>query len=150
MEQRIQAFDNLDDMFAAIDAGVQRAKTMILPRQARIQQGDYWMRIWEDLLIFGYIHTTEELDAEERRLGASEEEIEEQHRVMAASYENGFRFGTAYSVVEARGELGDTHVATMVPLTKEEFEEAKSFNWEPDVIIRLPWFNTAIERLAED
>jgi len=149
MEHRIQAFDNLDDMFAAINRGIDRANSMVLPRQSLIKQGDYWMRMWEDVIIFGRISTTEELDAEERRLGASEEEIEWEHETMENSYSNGFRFGRAYSVIESEGELGDTHISTMVPITKEEFEDAKRLNWDVDEVIRSDWFLGAVERLGE-
>ena len=150
MESRIQMYDNVEDMFAAIDKGVQRAKSMILPRQARITYGDYWMRIWEDILIFGRIDTVAELDEEERRLGASEEELTYEHKMMQGSYNNGFRFGRAYSIIEPRGELGDTHVATMVPITKEEFESARDLNWIPEKIIQQDWFFDAVERLRNN
>jgi hypothetical protein len=150
MEQQIQFFDDIDDMFAALDKGVKKANDMTLPRQKLIQYGDYWMRMWEDLIIFGRISTTEELDAEERRLGATEEEIAYEHEAMDYSYSRGFRFGRAYSIVEPTGELGDTHISQMVPITKEEFEDAKRLNWDADAVIASDWFIGAIERLGED
>jgi hypothetical protein len=148
----VQSFDSFEDLQKTLNAQIEKAKTWILPRQAAITFGDHWMRIWdsgygEKFLICGYIHTVEELDREERRLGASEEEILEEHETMEYSYNNGFRFGTAYSVIEPRGELGDTHVSQMVPITKEEFEDAKLLRWDLELVADLPWFGKAVERL---
>ena len=148
----IQSFDNFEDMQKTLSDQIEKAKSWILPPQEQITYGDYWMRIWDDgygskFLICGYIHTLEELDETERRLGASEEEIAEEHETMQYSYNNGFRFGKAYSVIESRGELGDTHVSQMVPITKQEFEDAKLLDWELSSTVNLPWFRKAIERL---
>ena len=60
---------------------------------------------------------------------------------MKEYYDNGFRFGRAYSVVEPEGELGDTHVCDMVPITEEEFNQSKGLHWIPEEISKLPWFN---------
>lgn len=142
----IQMFDDFDAMFDAIDKGVEKAQAMTLPVQERITYGDYWMRYWEDFLIFGYIHTSEEVEAKERELGADDAEILYERRMMLSSYNRGFRFGTAYSTLCPEGELGDTHVASMVPLTREEFEQARELGWNTEEIIQTDWFNTAVER----
>ena len=131
-------------MFESIHKGVEAAKNRATPKQNAITYGDYWMRSWEDFLIFGYIYTREEMDSEERRLGASEEEIEWEHQTYDDSYNNGFRFGRAYSVIEPEGELGDTHVCDMIPITKEEFEQSKDLHWIPEKISELPWFNVKL------
>lgn len=140
----VQFFDNTDDMFDAIRRGVEQAKARATPEQNTITYGDYWMRMWEDILIFGYIHTREELDAAEVKLGATQEELEYEHRVYDASYNDGFRFGTAYSAIEPNGELGDTHVSDMTKITKEEFESAKLLDWDLDMVINTDWFTKYI------
>jgi hypothetical protein len=139
----VEFFDSDEEMFARIEEGVLAAKARATPRQNAITYGDYWMRIWPEgqLLIFGYVTPMDELDAEERRLGATEEEIEEEHETLKYSYNNGFRFGRAYSAWEQEGELGDTHVSTMIPITKEEFEQAREAKWSREEIRNLPWFN---------
>ena len=43
--------------------------------------------------------------------------------------ERGYRFGRAYSVIVPDGEFGSTHVSEMVPLRKEEFEDARKAGW---------------------
>lgn len=136
----VEFFDNTDDMFAAISRGVEQAKARATPAQNAITYGDYWMRAWEDILIFGYIYTREEMDAAEVKLGATQEELEYEHQVYDRSYADGFRFGRAYSVIEPDGELGDTHVSDMVKITKEEFESAKSLNWDFEQVVDTDWF----------
>jgi len=136
-----QVFDDVDEMFEAIGKGVDAAKARATPRQNAITYGDYWMRAFEDFLIFGRITPEAELWATEAELGASEEELEWEMASMKANYDNGFRFGRAYSVVEPEGELGDTHVCDMVPITEEEFNQSKGLHWIPEEISKLPWFN---------
>jgi hypothetical protein len=125
----IEFFDSHEEMLDRIAQGVEAAKSRATPRQNAITYGDYWMRAWDDIMIFGYIYTKEEMDAIEIKLGASQEELEYEHRVYDRSYRDGFRFGKAYSVIEPNGELGDTHVCDMIKITKEEFYAAKALNW---------------------
>lgn len=52
------------------------------------------------------------------------------------SYDRGYRMGQAWSVVETRGELGSTHVSTMLPIDEAEFELARGYSWDLDAAIR--------------
>lgn len=140
-------FDNVEDMFDYIDKGVTAAREAMTPEQAAITYGDYWMRVDAPVLIFGHIYTKEEFDKAELDAGASEEELEYEHKIYENSYNNGFRFGWAYSAWEPAGELGDTHVLNMIKITKEQFEEAKRYQWEAGGISRLAWFQQAIDSL---
>ncbi len=46
----------------------------------------------------------------------------------------GFVFGAHYSVACPLGELGDVHRSTVLAfITKEQFEEAKSANWDVEI-----------------
>lgn len=142
----VQFFENTQDMFDAIQRGVEQAQARTTPKQAAITYGDYWMRFWdtgygEVLLIFGYITPFEEMMQTERDLGADDEELAYERDMMKANYERGFRFGRAFSVVEPDGELGETHVSAMIPITKEEFDEARAVRWIPAEIDKLSWFN---------
>jgi hypothetical protein len=141
---QVQTFDDVDEMFAAISRGVEAAKKRATAKQNAISYGDYWLRAYDDILIFGHITPEDELWAAELELGASEEEIEAERAMMAASYDDGFRFGRAYSIICPEGELGDTHVCDMIPITKEEFEESKDLYWIPEAIRQLPWFNRSL------
>lgn len=141
----VQFFDNTQDMFDAIQRGVEQAQARTTPKQSAITYGDYWMRFWdtgygETLLIFGHITPFEEMMQTERDLGADDEELAYERDMMKTSYERGFRFGRAFSVVEPDGELGETHVSDMIPLSKEEFDEARLLRWIPEEVKKLPWF----------
>jgi hypothetical protein len=144
----VQSFDNAEDMFAAINRGVEAAKRRATPRQWAISYGDYWLRTFEGFIIAGRITPEAELWGAEEELGASGEELEEERRMMEDSYADGFRFGKAWSIACPEGELGDTHISDMIPITKEEFEQLKDLDWIPEDINKLPWFNASlIDRL---
>lgn len=141
-----QAFDDVDEMFASIRRGVEDAKSRATDKQNSITYGDYWMRNWNnDLLIFGHITPYDDLVADSRRLCADEDEFQWEMESMKGNYDNGFRFGRAYSVACPEGELGDTHVSTMIPISEEAFEEAKSLNWSPMEIAKCDWFQDILK-----
>ena len=140
----VQVFDNIDDMFAAIEEGVVVAEKRATPKQWKIAYGDYWMRAHEDILIFGHIYTEDTLWSTERELGATEKELQEEKETMDNSYARGFRFGKAWSIACPEGELGDTHICDMIPITKEEFDQSKGLNWIPEDIRNLSWFNRSL------
>ena len=131
----VESFDNLDDMFARIQEGVEQAKSRATDEQNAITYGDYWVRLWKDLFIFGYIMTEDELYSGSAYDNASEEEIAYEKEQAKRTYADGFRFGQAYSIVVPDGELGDTHVSTMQRITKNQFEAAKLCDWEFDWLL---------------
>lgn len=127
-------FDDFDEMIAALKRGTDRANQLATPEQKAITYGDYWMREWdtgygEVIQIFGYILTEEEIYSDPVYDGIDPEEIAWEKENMRANYENGYRFGRAYSVVCPEGELGDTHVYDMIKIDKETFEAAKENGW---------------------
>lgn len=129
----VYSFDNLDDLFAAISKGTEDAKSRATPEQNAITYGDYWMRNWDSgyeiIQIFGYIMTRPEIYNSPAYDDVPIEEIEWEMKSAEENYNNGYRFGRAYSIVEPKGELGDTHVSEMTKITKEQFELAKENNW---------------------
>jgi hypothetical protein len=125
-----QEFDSLDDAFEFMRKAEEQANASLHPCQQQITWGDYWMRPYDDLLIFGYINTREENIAGEVKAGADMAELEYTTRTLDSAHARGYRFGTAYSVIEPRGELGSTHVADMCPISKELFETAREQGWQ--------------------
>jgi hypothetical protein len=125
----VHGFDNTDDMFAWMRQQERAANANVTPDQAEIGYGDYWVRICEDIYIFGYVPTQDEQEASERELGADDEEIEYQRDMLADAYARGYRYGKCYSAIEIEGEWGSTHISTMTKITKEMFEEAQSVDW---------------------
>jgi len=146
----VQGFDNIDDMFAWMRSQEEAANTRVTPDQAEIGYGAYWMRPYEDIVIFGYVPTQTEREASERALGADDEEIEYQRETLADSHARGYRYGKAYSVIEPEGEWGSTHISTMIQITQEQFTQAKAAKWDAWQMMLFPetraWLH---ERLSE-
>lgn len=119
-----RSYDNMDDAFAEMAANEQRANAEASPAQNAITYGDYWMRPYAEMgefvLIFGRVHTREEVAAVEEP---------ETMAVLDNAFARGYRFGQAWSVWEPRGELGDTHVSVMCPISQELFEAARAQDW---------------------
>lgn len=125
----VQGFDNIEDMFAWMREREQAANDRVSPEQAEIGYGAWWMRPYEDIIIFGYVPTQEEQEASERALGADDEEIEYQRDMLADAYGRGYRYGKAYSEIEPEGEWGSTHISTMVEISEELFNLARDRGW---------------------
>jgi hypothetical protein len=130
----VYSFDNLDDMFAAISSGTEEAKNRATPEQNAITYGDYWMREWDSgyeiIQIFGYIMTRPEIYDSPAYNDVPIDEMEWEMRSAEDNYNNGYRFGRAYSVIVPEGELGDTHVSEMTKIAKVIFDAAKENGWE--------------------
>lgn len=157
----VQGFDTPEAMFQAIRDGVEQAKAAATPRQNAITYGDHWMRVasiyGDRLLIAGRISTLEELAESAERFiqrdiadGVPEEETRAEAKAEAdallESYAEGFRFGYAYSAVEPDGELGDTHVCSMIPISAENFAAIKEAHYDLDAVRDSDWFQ---ERLVD-
>lgn len=145
-------FDSFDEMLEHMGKAEDAANARTTPRQKAIGWGDYWMQPYQDILVFGRIWTREETEKSEGRYIDQDdpEEVAGFAETMAnldSRYERGYRFGTAWSEAEREGELGDTHISVMIPITQEEFEEAKAVNWNALKIINMPWFPTSPGRV---
>lgn len=53
-------------------------------------------------------------------------------RSILERHKRGYRFGMAWSVLEPRGEWGDTHVSQMIPIPKTLFEIGPDRGWTLD------------------
>ena len=122
-----QSFDNMDDAFEVMRRNEEAANAATHPCQTAITYGDHWMQPYEmggeAILIFGRVSTLEELwkvEDEDTMPG-----ILERHK-------RGYRFGMAWSVLEPRGEWGDTHVSQMIPIPKTLFEIGRDRDWTLD------------------
>jgi len=104
-----------------------------LDEQWRISWGSWVLRIVDELWIFGYIFTSEEL-VKELQEGAEEADLHEslyELRHHQESYDRGYRYGRYHSVVVPDGEYGNAHVAALWEITKQDFEEARRNDWKP-------------------
>ena len=51
-------------------------------------------------------------------------------QMFADRHQRGYRFGIVHSPIVPGGELGDTHIASMVPLIHNEYQHARRHNWD--------------------
>lgn len=120
---RVISFDSFDDALRKMQEAEERANASTIPAQRAITYGDYWCypNSMYDVVIFGRVWTEGE---------AYEGEDLDTIRTLKNSHERGYRFGIAYSVIEPDGEIGSTHIANMIPISKELFDEAKRLEWK--------------------
>ncbi len=107
-----ESFDNWEEVLEALDRGRRAADQVTQKWQwDEVVLGCYIVRVAHGLVIFS--------------------EIEHDY---AEPNMQGFVFGAHYSSVCPLGELGDVHrSAVLAVITKEQFEEAKSANWNVEI-----------------
>ena len=102
------------DEFLAQEAKNQEIAALNIPSWAgNIKVGDYFVREWEDLTIWGVVLPNE------------------WEAGVVTSYEGrAYRFARNYSIECPNGELGDVHLSEIGRLvSKAEFEKAKADGW---------------------
>lgn len=147
----VESFDSLEAMYARMAEQEAAANAALSPDQGAMRDavGEtvYWMRPYEGMFIFGECPSLAAATVKERSYypildGARTAENAEEYDEAASEFEysstnlaerrsRGYLFGTAYSVIEPDGELGDTHVANAWPISKEAFEQAREVAWQP-------------------
>ena len=133
IDMEIREFGSLEEVQKFLTESRKAAINRIVPFQEKIGYGDYALTI-SQVLIVGRIHTIEDnekwWDANMKDWRENPEQVEEfnaEQQMTKANYEDGFRFGTWYSVYEPNGELGSKHCSTFLcKLTEEEFNFIRS------------------------
>lgn len=117
------------------------ANSLLTDEQKAITWGSPWMRLSPEMgvVVFGLIWTREQMLASDPEAFPHYEE----------SHARGYRFGGAWSDMTPpdrypQGELGDTHIYDMVPITPEEFEQAKAVGFNTAEVVNLPFVKRAI------
>lgn len=145
-------FGSVEEVFEWMQANEDAAIARSTELQWSIGYGDYFCRVvWEmgeEIPIFGYIWTKDELEQGERELGADEEEIELVLSSTDMAYARGYRFGTCYSTAVPEGEIGSTHVALMYPITEDEFKDARDLGWDPGKLRYTEWWSELGDRIG--
>lgn len=119
------AFGNLDDMARYMADAEKVANENTLPRQKTITYGDYWLKADHDIFVFGRVLTEDEYTEGITTKKGRKEALDALHE----RYDRGYRRCKTYSLFVPEGELGDSHVATMWPITQEEFVYARKAGW---------------------
>lgn len=125
----IQAFDSMDDAFAAMGKAEDAANARLLPGQITLRDAvtevGYWAQAvpeW-DMIIYGNTPPTAETQT-----GAGFD--------VDANRARGYLTGMAYSNVEMFGEAGDTHVSQVVPIDAQTFALASLLEFPSLSMIR--------------
>ncbi len=126
-----------DSAFAALRQAQQDANNLTMPSQWDIGWGDYWFSTQrlsgKTIWVFGRVATREEY-SEELARGYSPSEVDDILSYQAM-HDQGYRWGTSYSVAYPAGEVGDTHISTMWgTLTPPEFQLCQTCAWDIDAI----------------
>lgn len=115
------AYDTVEEMFAAQAANQRAADARVVPWQADLGVGDYFVRSYHGFTIYHRILDPSEGDF------TDEEKAEILADYAGAGY---YRFCKAYSTMCEYGDLGDVHVSVAErKITVEEFEEARAGGW---------------------
>jgi hypothetical protein len=148
----VQEFGSFEDALDYMAKATDQANAHLAPEQAALTYGCTWARFDHlvepsRLLIVGKVDTLAEIIAGEiEAYGDDEDAAREdgfasvaeagQHAAdnSAANHERGYLFGRAYSVIEPRGELGDTHRANAWPISPELFEALLAAECKIDVL----------------
>lgn len=139
---RIKAFDSFEEAQAFEQRQQERALQLIKPFQRALLDGKqhYWLRLVvysprdeQILLIAGWTYDLEKLEADlMARYGSDEQsrkEVAAENLERRSMLERGYALTKAHSEVEPDGEVGDTHAAVMLPITKKEFEAFQAVNF---------------------
>lgn len=97
--------------------------------------GSYWLRVVdffpETVVVFGYVHTLEELRKRMEDMGMPASEVEVEIQMAIHSHRSGFRFGTHYSEIDPEGTSGDTPVdQILMTITEDDFNAAREAGWQ--------------------
>ena len=150
MEERsmveIRGFNSFDEMYEYMQANRKKANEGLAAAQRLIDYGDYWVRFWQQVVIFGYIDPLEKVRDDEVAAGADLGEAEVFVTMVMEAHNDGSMWGTAYSTIEPDGELGYTHRISMWPIDKRLFDAARQVGW---VIEDLPeWAQVLLQEAA--
>lgn len=118
--------DELEQMFATMRAREDDAMLNLSPDQkGMLGRGFQWFvspRPEFQLVIFGEAWDEAEFVHREVAAGGDASEATRMHRDLTS---RGYLYGVCYSEAEPAGEIGSTHVSYVVPISQQEFEEAK-------------------------
>lgn len=141
-----KSFDNFEQMQEYMAKAEEEANNALHPVQIElrddVEHTRYWCRPYAELgiLIFGEAWSVSQIRAKE------DAHITDRKTEVRA---RGYLFGYAYSVVEPDGEVGDTHVANVFPISEAAFEEARAHGWKAVKADRLAELMVPAEVLAK-
>lgn len=126
-----KSFDSFEEMIEFMDEQTKIANAGLAEDQKSLTWGSHFANFVpeDNLVVFGYVFTEDENVKSETECGASTEEAQATLASVRDNHERGYLFGRCYSIVEPRGELGDTHRASAWPIPASLFSAAKEAGW---------------------
>lgn len=136
MNERIIDFDDWEDMQIKARLAEAKANKSVTLRQRDVVYGSYWIRASDNgMLEYGRVLGQQE---------AERNQTPESVRALRDLYKRGYRWSMAHSVLSREGELGDTHLAVLWPITEDEFRKAETSGfrktsgpWETEMLLRI-------------
>jgi hypothetical protein len=132
------AFDSWDDAQRHMREVEAQLDGQLTPIQRAVKDAadvpHYWMQFTSyGFDIFGRTFSRDELIADVKRAfakyGGDDEELAGEIAMYDDVRERGYLTGNAYSVACPEGELGDTHVSQIIPISEAMFESARASGW---------------------
>ena len=133
----IQGFDNIEDMFAAIEGSRSIAKSRFEQMPSRVrnslkaEEQKYVQDSGYGFLIFGEAKVSEH----------------EEDREMDAE-QPWYQLVRAYSSACPDGELGTTPVCDMTPISDEMFENAKAAGWDAGMLDMKEFYELVVDEIT--
>lgn len=142
----VEQFESFDDMARVMGEREDSANASLLDIQQDLRDDTehtrYWIRPFPQagVIIFGETYSfrdlcdsvvkyVPDLEANDESYDEMLDEVVWEVRASTESRQRGYLFGRAYSMLEPEGELGSTHVASVAPISREAFEEARTAGW---------------------
>lgn len=129
-------FKNWEDMQDRARKAEAMANKTVTDKQREVVYGSYWIKATDSGVIeYGCVIPQQ---------SAEGMQTAESVRALRDMYARGYRYSHAYSSLNPQGEYGDTHLAMLWPITKEEFENAlkvgfkpTNADWERNMLLRI-------------
>lgn len=139
----IVGFDSMEEMLLYMAGGEKDANESVLAPQEKITWGDYVVRLHQAtnmmLAIWSHLHTQEQVAAEITDSVEEQAEVEAELRGLTRAHARGFRYGRWFSQVLPQGEYGSAHIVSCWPITSEDYEMARTNDWQlwPEIFERI-------------
>lgn len=131
---RLKTFENAGEMLRHIAESRKQADAAAENWQKDIKTGDFFLRILDELVIYGEVIKPDLSEFEKIPEGEMSDEMRMEYEWEKNAYKlphmANMRFSRCFSQLCPEGEIGDTHVCNInAKITKEQFEKAKSLGW---------------------
>jgi len=133
-------FDSFEEAQEKMASAEAKANAAVTTRQKEIAYGTHWLRGIDGAHFFEYGYVLPQDNAEANQ-------TKESIRALRDAYARGYRFSQAFSLYTPTGELGDTHIAVIWPITEDEFNSASACQWQ---LTGAEWEREMLSRIVRE